>query len=150
MWVQYAEMELENDNFGAAEAIFGKSLLTVPNIQLWSVYLNYIRRMNDLTDDATGNKRTTVSQAYDFVLNNIGIDRDSGSIWQEYLQFLHGIPGQIGGTGWQDQQKLDSLRRAYHRAISVPTLEVTSVWKDYDQFEQRVNKMTVSCNIHFK
>ena len=137
-------MELENDNFGAAEQIFGKSLLTVPNVQLWSTYLNYIRRMNDLTNDATGNARTTVSQAYDFVLANIGVDRDSGKIWQEYIQFIRSIPGQIGGSSWQDQQKMDTLRKAYQRAICVPMSTVSSLWKEYDQFEMGLNKMTVS------
>merc|ERR1712225_200712 len=32
----------------AAENIFGRSLLTVADVQLWLVYLNYIRRRNDL------------------------------------------------------------------------------------------------------
>ncbi|KAM3081263.1 mRNA 3'-end-processing protein rna14 [Clarireedia jacksonii] len=142
IWVAYTEMELEFENFTAAEQIFGKSLLTVPNIQLWSVYLNYIRRMNDLTSDTTGNARATVSQAYDFVLANIGIDRDSGRIWQEYIQFIRSAPGQIGGSSWQDQQKMDQLRKAYQRAICVPMSSVNNLWKEYDQFELSLNKIT--------
>ncbi|PQE09541.1 hypothetical protein CJF30_00010637 [Rutstroemia sp. NJR-2017a BBW] len=142
IWVAYTEMELEFENFTAAEQIFGKSLLTVPNIQLWSVYLNYIRRMNDLTSDITGNARATVSQAYDFVLANIGIDRDSGRIWQEYIQFIRSAPGQIGGNSWQDQQKMDQLRKAYQRAICVPMSSVNNLWKEYDQFELSLNKIT--------
>jgi len=137
-------MELENDNFTAAESIFGRSLMTVPNVQLWSVYLNYIRRRNDLTTDVTGAARTTVTQAYDFVLANIGIDRDSGRIWQEYIQFIRNAPGQIGGTSWQDQQKMDQLRKAYQRSIVVPMSSVNGLWKEYDQFEMSLNKMTVS------
>ncbi len=137
-------MELENDNFTAAESIFGRSLMTVPNVQLWSVYLDYIRRRNDLTTDVTGAARTTVTQAYDFVLANIGIDRDSGRIWQEYIQFVRSAPGQIGGTSWQDQQKMDQLRKAYQRSIVVPMSSVNALWKEYDQFEMSLNKMTVS------
>jgi cleavage stimulation factor subunit 3 len=136
-------MEIENDNFSAAEQIFAKSLLTVPNVRLWSIYLNYIRRVNDLTNDATGNARTTVSQAYDFVLANIGIDRESGNIWQEYIQFLRGIPGQLGGSGWQDQQKMDNLRRAYQKAVCIPMSSVASLWKEYDQLEMTFNKTNV-------
>jgi cleavage stimulation factor subunit 3 len=137
-------MELENDNRSAAEQIFGKSLLTVPNVQLWSVYLNYIRRVNDLTNDVTGTARQTISQSYDFVLANIGSDRDSGKIWSEYIQFIRSAPGQIGGTSWQDQQKMDQLRKAYQRAICVPMSTVNNLWKEYDQFEMSLNKMTVS------
>jgi cleavage stimulation factor subunit 3 len=137
-------MELSNDNFYAAEQIFGKSLPSVPNVQLWSVYLNYIRRRNDLTNDPTGVARAIVSQAYDFVLANIGMDRDSGKIWQEYIQFIRSAPGQIGGSSWQDQQKMDQMRKAYQRATSVPMSNIVSLWKEYDQFEMSLNKITVS------
>jgi cleavage stimulation factor subunit 3 len=140
-------MELENDNFGAAENIFSAQLMKIPNVEFWSVYMNYIRRMNDLTNDPTGNARTVVLQAYDFVLNNVGIDRESGRIWQDYIQFLKSVPGQLGGNSWQDQQKSDNLRKAFHRAISTPMTTVNPLWKDYDQFENTLNKATVS-NIH--
>ncbi|OBT56818.1 hypothetical protein VE04_04371 [Pseudogymnoascus sp. 24MN13] len=142
IWVAYAEMELGIDNFFAAEQIFGKSLLTVPHVQLWSVYLNYIRRRNDLTNDVTGSARATISQAYDFVLANVGIDRDSGKIWQEYIQFIRSAPGQIGGSSWQDQQKMDQMRKAYQRAVCVPMSNVNALWKEYDQFEMSLNKIT--------
>lgn len=142
IWVAYAEMELSIDNFFAAEQIFGKSLLTVPNVGLWSVYLNYIRRRNDLTNDATGSARATISQAYDFVLANVGMDRDSGRIWQEYIQFIRSAPGQIGGSSWQDQQKMDQMRKAYQRAVCVPISNVNALWKEYDQFEMSLNKIT--------
>ena len=137
-------MELSNDNFYAAEQIFGKSLLTVPNVNLWSVYLNYIRRRNDLTNDVSGTARATVSQAYDFVLTNIGMDREAGRIWHEYIQFIKSAPGQVGGTTWQDQQKMDQLRKAYQRAVCVPMTNVNTLWKEYDQFEMSLNKITVS------
>jgi cleavage stimulation factor subunit 3 len=144
IWAAYIEMELDNDNFTAAENIFSRSLMSVLNIQLWSVYLNYIRRRNDLTNDVTGTARATVSQAYDFVLATIGIDKDSGKIWQEYIQFLKSAPGQMGGSGWQDQQKMDLLRKAYQRAVTVPTSALNGLWKEYDQLEMSLNKTTVS------
>lgn len=135
-------MELANDNFYAAEQIFGKSLMTVPNVGLWSVYLNYIRRRNDLTNDTAGTARATIVQCYDFVLANVGIDRDSGKIWQDYLQFVKSAPGNQGGSTWQDQQKMDQMRKAYQRAICVPMSNVNNLWKEYDQFEMGLNKMT--------
>jgi cleavage stimulation factor subunit 3 len=141
-------MELDNDNFIPAENIFGRCLISVPNIQLWSAYLNYIRRRNDLTSDASGQARGTVSQAYDFVLNAIGLDKDSGRLWQEYIQFVKSAPGQIGGTGWQDQQKADQVRKAYERAVTVPMASVNSLWKEFDTFLNGLNKSTVSRQIY--
>ena len=143
IWVDWIEMELGLDQFATAEQLFGRCLMSVPNVRLWTVYLNYIRRRNDLTNDTTGQARRTIAQSYEFVIDNIGVDRDSGAIWQDYVQFIKSGPGQIGGTGWQDQQKMDQLRKAYHRAITVPMSAVNNLWKEYDQFEMGLNKMTV-------
>ncbi|RYC55918.1 hypothetical protein CHU98_g10292 [Xylaria longipes] len=141
VWVAYLEMELSLDNFPQAEGIFGRTLFAVPHVQLWTAYLNYVRRRNDL-NDPSGQARQTVSQAYDFVLNNIGQDRDAGTIWQDYISFIKSGPGQLGGTSWQDQQKMDLLRKAYQRAICIPTANLNVFWKEYDQFELGLNKMT--------
>lgn len=136
-------MELSLDNTKEAESIFTRTLRAIPHVQLWTTYLNYIRRRNDL-NDPTGRARQTVSQSYEFVLSSIGQDRDAGNIWQDYVQFLKAGPGQIGGAGWQDQQKMDLLRKAYQRAISIPMANLNLLWKEYDQFEMGLNKMTVS------
>jgi cleavage stimulation factor subunit 3 len=137
-------MELANDNLSSAEEIFGNSLMSVPDMALWSVYLNYVRRRNDLTHDTTGSARATVFRAYEFVLDNIGIERESGHLWQEYIQFIQSAPGQVGGSSWQDQQKMDQLRKAYQRAVCVPMSAINTLWKEYDQFEMDLNKLTVS------
>lgn len=137
-------MESQNNDFFRLEQIFNRSLLTIPNIQLWSLYLDYIRRRNNLTTDTSGNARQIISQAYDFALQNIGIDKDSGRIWQDYVQFIRSGPGIIGGSNWQDQQKMDLLRKTYQRAICIPTQSVNTLWKEYDAFEMGLNKMTVS------
>ena len=141
VWVDYIEMELQLENFAAAEALFGKSLNKVVNVPLWLVYLDYVRRRNNL-NDAGSEARTVVSRAYEFVLDNIGVDRDSGRIWQDYVQFIRSGPGTIGGSGWQDQQKMDQLRKAFRRATSVPISNVNQLWKEYDQFEMGLNKIT--------
>ncbi|KAI1504063.1 hypothetical protein F5X99DRAFT_373356 [Biscogniauxia marginata] len=141
IWVAYLDMELSLDNFAQAESIFGRTLLSVPNVQLWTAYLNYIRRRNDL-NDPTGQARQTVSQSYEFVLDNIGQDRDAGPIWQDYINFVKNGPGQVGGGSWQDQQKMDLLRKAYQRAICIPMANLNGLWKEYDLFELGLNKMT--------
>ncbi|KAI0517028.1 hypothetical protein F5B22DRAFT_605941 [Xylaria bambusicola] len=141
VWVAYVELEMSLDNFQQAESIFNRTLFAMPHVQLWTAYLNYIRRKNDL-NDPTGVARQTVSQAYEFVLNKIGQDRDAGTIWQDYIAFIKSGPGQLGGTGWQDQQKMDLLRKAYQRAICIPMANLNIFWKEYDQFELGLNKMT--------
>jgi len=141
IWVEYIQLELGLNDFVAAEALFGKCLKDVLNPKLWTVYLDYIRRRNDLSD-SSGQARLTVTQSYEFVLDHIGLDKESGRIWQEYIQFINVGPGIIGGSSWQDQQKMDQLRKAYQRAICVPISNINVLWKEYDQFEMGLNKMT--------
>lgn len=137
-------MELQNNEFFHLEQIFNNTLLSVPNVQLWSLYLDYIRRRNNLTTDADGSARRIINSAYEFALQKVGIDKDAANIWQDYVQFIRSGPGVVGGTTWQDQQKVDTLRKTYQRAICVPTQAVNTLWKEYDTFEMGLNKMTVS------
>jgi cleavage stimulation factor subunit 3 len=141
-------MELEIEDFHRVETIFNKSLMAVYNVELWSMYLDYVRRRNNLTTDTTGTARQVITQAYDFVLQHIGIDKDAGYIWQDYVRFIHSGPGEVGGTGWQDQQKMDSLRKAYRQVLVLPTDVVDSIWAEYSNFEMGLNKATVSSLLH--
>ncbi|KAJ5516798.1 hypothetical protein N7527_008358 [Penicillium freii] len=141
-WVAYASMESELNEFFRLEQIFNRTLLATPSVQLWSVYLDYIRRRNPLTTDASGEARKTISSAYDMAIQHVGMDKDSGNIWTDYIEFIRSGPGIVGGSGWQDQQKMDLLRKAYQRAIGVPTQAVNTLWKEYDQFEMNLNKLT--------
>ncbi|KAM0509145.1 Cleavage stimulation factor subunit 3 [Verticillium nonalfalfae] len=142
IWVEWIKLELDSMNTTAAEALFQRSLLTVSDVQLWTTYINYIRRRNDLSNDPNGQARQVISQSYEFIIDNVGMDRESGSLWKDWIQFIKSGPGVVGGPGWQDQQKMDQLRKAYHRAITVPMSALTELWKDYDQFELGLNKAT--------
>ncbi|OKL60399.1 mRNA 3'-end-processing protein rna14 [Talaromyces atroroseus] len=141
-WVQYVNMESENSELQRLEQIFNRTLLSIPNVQLWNVYLDYIRRRHPLTTDTSGQARRTITSAYDLALAQVGLDRDAASLWTDYIEFIKTGPGVVGGTNWQDQQKMDLLRKAYQRAICVPTHALNTLWKDYDQFEMGLNKLT--------
>lgn len=142
-WVAYAQMENDAQNKNAVETIFSKTLMQIPNIQLWSMYLDHIRRHNNTTTDPSGAARQIIHQAYDLALQHVGIDKDSGKLWQDYVQFIKSGQGIIGGSNWQDQQKMDLLRKTYQRAICVPTQSTNVLWKEYDGFEMGLNKITV-------
>ena len=136
-------MENEAQNREHMETIFHRTLLQIPNLQLWSMYLDHIRRHNNTTTDTSGTARQIIHQAYDLALQKIGIDKESGKVWQDYVQFIRSGPGNIGGSNWQDQQKMDLLRKTYQRAICVPTQATNALWKEYDAFEMGLNKTTV-------
>jgi cleavage stimulation factor subunit 3 len=140
MWVDYAQMELDENNFSAVEQIFSQCLLQLPNVDMWTTYLDYLRRIHPLINDPDGAKRGIISQAFELLLEHVGIDPEAGKLWRDYVDFIKGGPGVIGGTGWQDAQKSDLLRKAYHKSVRLPHSELTKLWKEYDNFELGMNK----------
>jgi cleavage stimulation factor subunit 3 len=49
----------------------------------------------------------------------------------------------LGGTNWQDMQKMDTLRKAYQRAVSIPHNATLEIWREYDKFEMNLNRVAV-------
>lgn len=85
-----------------------------------------------------------IYDSFSFALKNVGMDKDSGTLWQDYINFIKTGPGIVGGTGWQDTQKMDMLRTAYQKTISTPTSALNTLWKEYNEFETGLSKINVS------
>ncbi|KAG0343607.1 mRNA 3'-end-processing protein rna14 [Podila humilis] len=133
-WIDYAEFELKHHHFTEVEAIFQRCLRLVLSADLWKYYLNYIRRINTGPD-----AKTIITQAYEFVLQHVGLDAESGPIWSDYLFFLKS--GQAQNT-WEEQQRMDAMRRVFQKAVCIPLSNVEHIWRDYDAFENGLNKLT--------
>ncbi|KNE89830.1 hypothetical protein PSTG_16729 [Puccinia striiformis f. sp. tritici PST-78] len=138
-WISYADLELGHGHFPEVEQIFSRCLRSSVSVELWAFYLNYIRRVNPVEGDKAAASRAIIISAYDFSLNHIGIDRESGQIWLDYINIVKA--GEAAGT-WQEQQKMDSLRKLYQRAVCIPLDNIEQVWKEYDGFEHQMSKMT--------
>lgn len=142
LWVEYIRFELEQDQRGRADIIFGNSLPNTPSLNLWVQYLDYLRRFFPLINDAQGTNRKTIEAGFQAILNEVGSDPDAGGLWRDYIDFIKTGEGVIGGAGWKDQQKMDFLRSAYHRAVRLPHSELVKLWKEYDNFEIGINRAT--------
>ena len=147
------------------EALFARCLRPSPSVSLWKFYLDYIRRVNPV-DPSLGDRakdaRGVISKSFEFALAHVGMDRLAGEMWLEYIGFLKEgsvspppsfarstsplltrDDSQNRGT-WEDQQRMDTLRTAYQRAVQIPLNNVEQIWQEYNQFENGMNKMTVS------
>ncbi|KAJ2457454.1 mRNA 3'-end-processing protein rna14, partial [Coemansia sp. RSA 2337] len=136
-----AELELRRGNLQSAEAVFNSNLFSVPSIELWQCYLNYVLKANV---DGQGvvsqpERRATVKQCYKLVLDNVGCDREAGRIWADYIGFLSS--GQANAP-YEEQQKTELLRETFQAAVAIPHLKVEEIWKNYDVFENRLDRAT--------
>lgn len=83
------------------------------SVDLWKFYLGYIRRINqgDSGTTMTPEARAIIEKAYEYVLNNVGIDKEAGSIWADYIYFLKSAEVRDHGVyiGWKDRWNIDSV-----------------------------------------
>ncbi|KAI8607352.1 hypothetical protein BC830DRAFT_1048334, partial [Chytriomyces sp. MP71] len=120
------------------EALFNKALRSsvCVHVSLWREYILYVSSLR--FDDSTI-RRTTLLKAFDLVLSNVGLDRDSGAIWSDYLAFLQ----RLGGLAkHEEMQMMDLRRKVFHKALSIPLANIEQIWKEYDAFENALNKLS--------
>ncbi|KAJ3047615.1 mRNA 3'-end-processing protein rna14, partial [Rhizophlyctis rosea] len=90
-WISYAEFEQKQRDFERMEAIFRRCLLSVHSVDLWRFYLNYIRRTHsgpNVGADKKQEARQVIKTTFEYVLQHIGNDKDSGYIWGDYIFFI--------------------------------------------------------------
>lgn len=146
-WLIYAEYVYKNKNFSMLEEIFAQSLPCVINCtDLWKLYLKYVKETNvpSTNEDiqVQKDKRSLVIKAYEAAIASIGCSPFSGSLWQDFIDYIKSLQAE---SFYEEQQNVDLLRKIYSRAIQIPTASIESIWREFDAFENQLNKLTVTC-----
>lgn len=110
------------------------------NIDLWRLYLDYIKRVNSPEKGVSPqDARPVLVQAYEFVLSHVGLDLYSTPVWKDFLEY---IKTWHVNNPFENAHRMDALRKTFHRAICIPMDQLEHIWRDYDLFENTVNKLT--------
>lgn len=133
-WKIYINQEMKAKNYERVEKLFQRSLVKILNIELWKLYLQYIKE----TKGKHHAFKEKMAQAYDFTLDKMGLDLNSYSIWADYISFLRST--QVQGS-YAESQKITATRRVYQRAIVTPMLGIETVWRDYCMYENSINPL---------
>ena len=125
VWYQWLEAELKGRHLDAMEGIFERCLLHCPHVELWRLYLRYLR-----VEKRTANKE--LHPAYELLLEAVGMDVGAGSLWIEYVALLceQVEPGAMPMSG-----AVTAAREAYQRALVQPAAGLEAMWKEYEQWE---------------
>ena len=49
---------------------------------------------------------------------------------------------------WDEQQKMVAIRQAYQQAVQIPLENVKRLWEEYQEFENKLDKITVCGPLH--
>jgi hypothetical protein len=82
-WKYYVEQEIAANNIDRASAIFTRCLKNCPNIDLWKTYTTFIKQIKDEQTEADA-----ITKAFEYALENMGMDIASTPIWTDYINFL--------------------------------------------------------------
>eukprot|EP00252_Welwitschia_mirabilis_P003377 TRINITY_DN13455_c0_g1_i2.p1 TRINITY_DN13455_c0_g1~~TRINITY_DN13455_c0_g1_i2.p1 ORF type:complete len:421 (+),score=95.39 TRINITY_DN13455_c0_g1_i2:408-1670(+) len=133
-WKQYVEAYMAANNDDAVKQIFSRCLLNCLHVGLWRSYIRFICKVNE-NRAADGQEETRI--AYEFMLSHIGTDIAAGSLWMDYIAFLKSLPAS---TMQEESLRMTAVRKAYQRAILIPTHHIEQLWKDYESFENSVSR----------
>jgi hypothetical protein len=119
------------------QVLFSQWLKQSPEVELWKQYLEYVRSNQS-------SPRDVIKKAYEFALRFVGQDRDAGEIWKDYIEYIKADPTS---NERESQEKMDLLRGVYRRAVQIPLDNLEQIWREWDAFENGLNKLTVGIKI---
>ncbi|KAI9178755.1 mRNA 3'-end-processing protein rna14 [Blastocladiella emersonii ATCC 22665] len=142
IWSMYIDFTVHTarDDHEAISRLFARSLRAVHSLDLYRVYLQYIRKQHPFNGSEleVAHARSVVIQAYEFVLGDVAHDRDVGPLWLEYIALLKTV---AVSNQFEEQRKLDELSAVYQRAIAFPHANVEPIWREWEVFENGRNKL---------
>lgn len=131
-WKLYIEHEMKARNYERVEKLFQRCLIKVLAIELWRLYLMYVKE----TKSSLPTYREKMAQAYDFALEKIGMDILSFPIWSEYVSFLKSVEA-VGS--YAENQRITAVRKIYQRGVVTPMWNIETLWKEYCAYENSIN-----------
>lgn len=131
---------MNRGEFQKVEQLFPRCLTITNNVELCRLYVSYVRRVNDVI---TGGEkaRGTVIQAFEFAVTKVGIDVSSSELWNDYLDFLK---SWTPAASWEQQQKVDLIRKVYKKCLVIPSEKIETMWSGYTKWENEINSATAS------
>lgn len=125
VWRQWIEAETRNRCLEKVEGLFERCLLKCPHVELWRLYVHYLRVEKRC-------QPKEMQQAYELLLQAVGADVGAGPLWNEYVGLLSDAvePGMMAHSN-----AVTSAREGYQRAIIQPAANLEAMWKEYEIWE---------------
>lgn len=120
-----AESYFRHGDYKNLELYFAKTLTKTSNIKLWELYLNYIRTVN----------KDSLASAYAYTIQKIWFHYDIYQILIDYIAILEDV---------------EKIREVYNVGLSNPIHNLGLFFKNYEQFEMSLNKITAKSIINEK
>lgn len=124
--LEYAKHLYGTKDYRSLEDVFGKYLKRSYDLDLWMVYIEYVKKVSQ--------KKFRLYEVYEFTLSQFENYWGSYGIYREYIEEL----GKIE----DEQTRIEKTRNAYMRGLQIPMGNLPELWKEFESFELELNKIT--------
>ncbi|KAL1528846.1 hypothetical protein AB1Y20_010169 [Prymnesium parvum] len=128
LWRQWIDAELRAGEVVQAEQLFERCLLRCPHLELWKLYLRYLRERQ--TPPAE------LAQALQLLLQAVGEDINAGPLWLEHVALCRDViePGMM-----QQGAQVSEARSAFQQALVQPVVGLDGLMQEYENWEVRMS-----------
>uniref|UniRef100_U9TVJ7 Suppressor of forked domain-containing protein n=1 Tax=Rhizophagus irregularis (strain DAOM 181602 / DAOM 197198 / MUCL 43194) TaxID=747089 RepID=U9TVJ7_RHIID len=130
-WIEYINFELSQDDKSKVQELYPNSFRCAVSVDLAKHYIENVRNQVETSDPPEPDPIGNIISIYKYALNHVGLDIESGVIWQDYLNFLNSIEPM--------DNILNELRDAYKQALKIPLNNIEEIWKSYKKNEKKVS-----------
>lgn len=89
LWLELIQLVKSQQGGPSLAAVFKNVLCKVRSLELCKKYLSYVKTVRNVSPREQQQKIDSVmTEAYELVLERIGHEIDSGSLWSEYVSYL--------------------------------------------------------------
>ncbi|EJW05269.1 hypothetical protein EDEG_00665 [Edhazardia aedis USNM 41457] len=125
--LNYAETLMKNEDYKKLHDYLEANLKTSTDVRFLRVYIEYIKVQARHVD---------LPKVYDFVLKRLYHHWDVFSFFKEYIKILQ------EDVKLSEEERNEIIRANFHKLFLTPMNNFNTLWKEYEAFENEVNKGT--------
>ncbi|KAM0678965.1 Cleavage stimulation factor subunit 3 [Binucleata daphniae] len=127
-----AETLFEQKDFHKLKLYFESNLKISCDIRLFKTYLKYINNVQSHVQS----QQINLYEVYEFIFKRMRFHWDIYPFINQYINILN------NDANVSESDKICKTRGLYHKFLSTPMLNFSQLWKDYENFENSLNRTT--------
>ena len=122
---------MSQDDKSKVQELYPNAFRCAISVDLAKSYVESVRNQAEANNTPESDPIRNITDTYKCALNHVGLDIESGVIWQDYLNFLNSLE--------PTDNILNELREAYKQALKIPLNNIEEIWKSYKKNEKKVS-----------
>ncbi|KAK9167828.1 hypothetical protein Scep_003019 [Stephania cephalantha] len=140
MWQEWANDEATLSTgikaFATIEQLYERGQHDYLSVSLWCDYLNFVLKHDPSVCEFSSSGVSKMRNLFERALTAAGLHVSEGSkVWEAYIAFEETVLANVSQKNEETEKQLQRIRSIFHRQLSVPLTELSSVFHAYKSWE---------------